>query len=59
MSGRVDEYRSVVIVGAGPSGLHAAQRLKQQYPDLLVVEAQHHVGGRIRQVRQHFRIMIL
>eukprot|EP00878_Enallax_costatus_P027136 GHUV01029188.1.p1 GENE.GHUV01029188.1~~GHUV01029188.1.p1 ORF type:complete len:433 (+),score=137.10 GHUV01029188.1:367-1665(+) len=49
MSLRVDEYRTVVV-GAGPSGLYAARLLKQQYPDVLVVEAQNHVGGRIRQL---------
>ena len=32
-------YHSVVIIGAGISGLTAARELVTQYPDLLVVEA--------------------
>ena len=43
-------HHSVIIIGAGITGLHAAQLLKQQYPDLLVVEAQDRIGGRIKQV---------
>lgn len=53
MSNRIDSYYSCIVIGAGCAGLYAAQQLKQQFPDLLVVEAQNHVGGRIRQVRQH------
>lgn len=45
-----DETRSVVVIGAGISGLYAAQLLRRQYPDLLVVEAQDRIGGRIMQV---------
>lgn len=59
MAGRVDEHRTIVVIGAGPSGLYAAQCLKQSYPDLLVVEAQNHVGGRIRQVMQAYNRYVL
>lgn len=44
-----EEYHSVVVVGAGVSGLYAGHLLKQRYPDLLVLEAQDRVGGRIKQ----------
>ena len=44
-------YHSLVIVGAGAAGLYAAQLLRPQFPDLLVVEAQDRIGGRIKQVR--------
>lgn len=57
MSTKADEYRTVVVVGAGSSGLYAAQHLKQQCRDVLVVEAQDHVGGRIRQVSNPVTIM--
>jgi monoamine oxidase len=46
----IQSYHSCVIVGAGLAGLYAAQQLKDRYPDVLVVEAQDHVGGRVRQV---------
>ena len=44
------EERSVVVLGAGISGLYAAQLLKPRFPDLLVLEAQDRIGGRIKQV---------
>jgi monoamine oxidase len=50
MANKVDSYHTVIVIGAGAAGLYAAQQLRQQYPDVLVVEAQNHVGGRIRQV---------
>ncbi|WIA08987.1 hypothetical protein OEZ85_008401 [Tetradesmus obliquus] len=50
MANKVDSYHSVIVIGAGAAGLYAAQQLRQQYPDVLVVEAQNHVGGRIRQL---------
>ena len=45
-----EEFRSVVIIGAGLSGLQAANRLSQQFLDILLLEASSHIGGRIRQV---------
>lgn len=44
-------YHSVVIVGAGLSGLQAANELLSKYPDLLLVEASSRVGGRVQQVQ--------
>ena len=41
---------SVVVIGAGLSGLQAAQSLSKHFSDVIVVEASHHVGGRVRQV---------
>ncbi len=49
-----EEFHSVVVIGAGISGMYAAQLLRRQYPDLLVVEAQDRIGGRIMQVSRHF-----
>lgn len=43
-------YHSVVIIGAGLSGLYAAQLLKDRFPDVVLLEAQNRVGGRIKQV---------
>jgi uncharacterized protein with NAD-binding domain and iron-sulfur cluster len=43
--------RSLVIIGAGLAGLQAAQHLKDQYTDLLIVEAASNIGGRIQQVK--------
>lgn len=57
MASKVDSYHSAIVVGAGCAGLYAAQQLKEQYPDVLVVDAQNHVGGRVRQasyVRTYF-----
>lgn len=44
-------YHSVVIVGAGLSGLQATNKLLSRYPDLLLVEASSRVGGRVQQVQ--------
>ncbi len=41
---------SVVVIGAGLSGLQAAQSLCSSFPDVLVVEASDHIGGRVREV---------
>ncbi len=53
MSAQVDSYHSVIVIGAGISGLYAAQQVQQHFPDVLVVEAQNHNGGRVRQVGQY------
>lgn len=50
MVSNVESHHTVVIVGAGLSGLYAAQVLQRHVPDVLVVEAQDRVGGRIQQV---------
>lgn len=47
----MEQFHSVVIVGAGVAGLYAAQLLRLRFPDVVVVEAQDRIGGRIRQVR--------
>lgn len=41
---------SIVIVGAGIAGLTAAYQLKQAGHEVLVLESQHHVGGRMTTV---------
>ena len=41
-------YHSLVVVGAGFSGLYAARLLRKQFPDLLVVEADDRIGGRVK-----------
>ena len=45
-----EEFREVVVIGAGASGLFAAQNLKSRFPDVLVVEATNRIGGRVHQV---------
>ncbi|MCY4012477.1 MAG: NAD(P)/FAD-dependent oxidoreductase [Gammaproteobacteria bacterium] len=42
----------VVVLGAGFSGLSAALRLEEAGADVRVIEAQGHVGGRIRSIRR-------
>lgn len=51
----MEPYHSVVVVGAGAAGLFAASVLRSRFPDLVVLEAQDHVGGRIKQVRVDLR----
>ncbi|KAG2490106.1 hypothetical protein HYH03_011412 [Edaphochlamys debaryana] len=46
----MESFHSVAIVGAGISGLYAAHLLKGRFPDLVVLEAQDRIGGRIKQV---------
>lgn len=41
------EHHSLIIIGAGLSGLHAAWQLQQQNTDVLVLEARDRAGGRI------------
>lgn len=50
MSGRA--AHDVVVIGAGLAGLHAALLLEAQGLDVLVLEAQSRVGGRIHSMRQ-------
>jgi monoamine oxidase len=44
--------RDVVVIGAGLAGLHAALTLEAAGLDVLVLEAQQRVGGRIHSMRQ-------
>ncbi len=44
--------RDVVVIGAGIAGLHAALTLESAGLDVLVLEAQQRVGGRIHSMRQ-------
>lgn len=46
------ESHDVVVIGAGLAGLHAALLLEAQGLDVLVVEAQARIGGRIHSMRQ-------
>lgn len=46
------EYHDVVVIGAGLAGLNAALLLEAQGSDVLVLEAQNRVGGRIHSMRQ-------
>jgi monoamine oxidase len=42
----------VVVIGAGLAGLHAALLLEERGLDVLVLEAQQRIGGRIHSMRQ-------
>jgi monoamine oxidase len=42
----------VIVIGAGLAGLHAAWLLEAQGLDVLVLEAQNRVGGRVHSMRQ-------
>ncbi|EIE19221.1 amine oxidase [Coccomyxa subellipsoidea C-169] len=42
-------FHSIVVIGAGLSGLQAANKLVEKYPDLLLVEASSRLGGRVQQ----------
>lgn len=43
----MSEYHSVIIIGAGLSGLYAAWRLQPQQQDVVLLEARERIGGRI------------
>lgn len=43
----MSEHHSVIIIGAGLSGLYAAWQLHQQQQDVIVLEARNRCGGRI------------
>ncbi|PNH04269.1 putative polyamine oxidase 4 [Tetrabaena socialis] len=45
-----ESFHSVAIVGAGVSGLYAAHLLRARFPDVVLLEAQNRIGGRIKQV---------
>lgn len=45
---RLDRRSDVVVVGAGVAGLAAARRLESAGHRVVVVEARHRVGGRVR-----------
>ncbi|MGF7218156.1 monoamine oxidase [Spirosoma lacussanchae] len=40
--------KAVIVVGAGISGLAAAKTLKEQGFNVIILEAQHRIGGRLR-----------
>lgn len=47
----MSEHHAVVIIGAGATGLYAAQKLKAAgITDVVIVEASKVAGGRIRQL---------
>jgi monoamine oxidase len=48
---RSGERRRVVVIGAGMAGLVAAYELKRQGHEVVVLEAQNRVGGRIHTLR--------
>lgn len=43
----MSKHHSVIIIGAGLSGLYAAWRLQQQQQDVVLLEARERTGGRI------------
>jgi len=47
LDGRPGARKRVVVLGAGLAGLVAAHELKQQGHDVIVLEAQNRVGGRV------------
>ena len=51
LEGRTGEPRRVIVIGAGLAGLVAGYELKRQGHDVVVLEAQNRVGGRVRTLR--------
>jgi monoamine oxidase len=51
LADRRGQRKSVVIIGGGISGLVAAFELRRQGHDVLLLEAQHRVGGRVYTLR--------
>ncbi|MFA9421923.1 MAG: FAD-dependent oxidoreductase, partial [Gammaproteobacteria bacterium] len=45
------EHHSIIIIGAGLSGLYTAWHLHQQQNDIVLLEASDRAGGRIRSLR--------
>ncbi|HHJ35081.1 MAG TPA: FAD-binding protein, partial [Gammaproteobacteria bacterium] len=41
------EHHSIIIIGAGLSGLYAAWKIQQQQQDVIILEARERTGGRI------------
>ncbi len=54
----VPATHSVVVVGAGLAGLYAAKLLRQQFNDIIVLEATDRPGGRVRQARASVDIVL-
>lgn len=51
-SQKTENHKKVIIIGAGISGLSAANHLKKQGVDVLILEAQKKIGGRIKTNRK-------
>lgn len=47
-SQQINNNKKVIVIGAGISGLSAANHLKKQRVDVLILEAQEKIGGRIK-----------
>ena len=48
---RPGDRKRVIVIGAGMAGLAAAHELKRQGHEVVLLEAQNHVGGRVRTLR--------
>lgn len=43
--------KKIVIIGAGPSGIAAATKLKSNgFQNIILLEAEHRIGGRINTI---------
>jgi monoamine oxidase len=51
---RGESGKKIVVIGAGMAGLVAAQKLIQAGHDVLILEAQARVGGRVQTLREPF-----